>query len=174
MFSRIRKRLIGLGRDRKGAVAVEFALVVLPFFIMLTAMVEISYVSFKAAVMEGAAREAARQVRTGVVQNAADAATRFESEFCPNLLGLFACADFYYDVRNFADFSAIVLPDPVYGADGVPQGLQFSPGASNAIVTVRVIHVHSFLTPLVGSLMGGASSSLPLIATVVFRTEPYE
>ena len=152
----------------------EFALVALPFFTMLTGMVEVGYVAFKSAVMEGAAREAARQVRTGVVQTAADAATRFEEEFCPNLMGLFACADFYFDVRSFADFSSISLPTPTFDADGVPSNTQFSPGGANSVVTVRVIHVHTFMTPLIGTVMGGSSGTMPLVSTEVFLTEPYE
>lgn len=160
--------------DRRGATATEFAIVALPFFMMVAGMVETGYVAFTAAVMEGATREAARQVRTGVVQGAADAATRFEDEFCPNLMGLFACKDFYFDVRTFPDFAGIVLPQPTYDAAGVPTNLQFNPGGANTVTTVRVIHVHTFMTPLIGSLMGGSSQTLPLISTTVLRTEPFE
>jgi len=168
---KILKRLFA---SRRGSAATEFALVALPFFMMVAGMVETGYVAFTAAVMEGATREAARQVRTGVVQNAADAATRFENEFCPNLMGLFACDDFYFDVRTFADFAAITLPEPVFDAAGTPTNTQFNPGGANSVTTVRVIHVHRFMTPLIGQLMGGSSQTLPLISTTVLRTEPYE
>lgn len=174
MRFRSSKILKALRPDRRGSAAVEFALVALPFFIMIAGMLETGYLAFTSAVMEGATREAARQVRTGVVQNAADAATRFQQEFCPNLMGLFACGDFYFDVRTFSDFAAITLPDPVYDAAGVPTNLQFNPGGANAITTVRVIHVHNLITPLIGPLMGGSSQSVPLISTTVMRTEPYE
>ncbi|MBX9633588.1 MAG: pilus assembly protein, partial [Magnetospirillum sp.] len=135
---------------------------------------ETGYVAFKSAVMEGATREAARQVRTGIVQTAADAATRFRSEFCPNLVGLFPCTEFYFDVRTFADFNAIALPAVTYDVSGVPTNIVFAPGGANSVISVRVIHVHHVITPLLGQLMGGASATLPLLSTAVMRTEPYE
>lgn len=174
MRSSLTKILHRLRGDSRGSTAVEFALVALPFFLMIAGMVETGYVAFKAAVMEGATREAARQVRTGVVQGAGDAGARFQQEFCPNLIGLFPSQDFYFDVRNFADFAAITLPAPVFDAAGIPTNVQFSPGGANTVVTVRVIHVHAFITPLIGSLMGGGDGTLPLISTTVMRTEPFE
>lgn len=149
-------------------------MVLMPFLLLLLGMLETGYVAFKSAVMEGATREAARQVRTGVVQTSADAATRFRTEFCPNLAGLFPCTDFYFDVRTFADFNAITLPAITYDASGVPTNTTFAAGGANSVISVRVIHVHHFMTPLLGELMGGASATLPLFSTAVMRTEPYE
>jgi Flp pilus assembly protein TadG len=163
----------GLG-DRRGSTTVEFALVIMPFLLLLLGMLETGVVAFKSAVMEGATREAARQVRTGVVQTAADAATRFRTEFCPALAGLFPCAEFYFDVRTFADFNAIVLPAITYDAAGVPTNAVFAPGGANSVISVRVIHVHHFMTPLLDNLMGGAAGTVPLLSTAVMRTEPFE
>lgn len=160
-------------KDRRGAAAIEFAVIALPLFMMIAGMIETGILAFTSAVTEAATREAARQVRTGNVQTAADATARFRSEFCRGLPATFACESFYFDVRTFPEFASIVLPPVAYDANGVPQGLVFAPGGANAVVAVRVIHPYRFLTPLIGRVMGGASSTVPLISTAVMRTEPF-
>jgi Flp pilus assembly protein TadG len=166
--------LAGIAADCRGAAAIEFAVIALPLFMMLFGMIETGIMAFTSSVLEAATREAARQVRTGVVQGAADAASRFRTEFCPHLPATMACSRFYFDIRTFADFAAITLPPVSFDADGVPQGLQFAPGGANSVIAVRVIHPYRFMTPWVGQLMGGADNTVPLIATAVMRAEPYQ
>jgi Flp pilus assembly protein TadG len=48
--------------------AVEYALLALPFFTILLAIIETGYIFFVAILIEGATAEAARQIRTGAVQ----------------------------------------------------------------------------------------------------------
>ncbi|CAA7625901.1 TadE/TadG family type IV pilus assembly protein [Magnetospirillum sp. UT-4] len=163
-----------LSGDRRGAAAVEFAVIALPLFMMLFGMIETGIMAFTSAVLEAATREAARQVRTGVVQNAGDAVARFRAEFCPHLPATLACDRFHFDVRTFPDFAAITLPPVTLDAAGVPQGLQFAPGAANEVVTVRVIHPYRFVTPWVGEVISGGGDVVPLISTAVMRTEPFQ
>lgn len=165
--------LVRIVEDRRGTAALEFAVIALPLFLMIAGMIETGVLAFTSAVTEAATREAARQVRTGNVQNASDAVARFRTEFCQNLPSTFNCASFYFDVRTFPEFASISLPPVVIGADGVPQGLQFAPGGANEVVSVRVIHSYHFMTPLIGEAMGGGSSTLTLISTAVMRTEPF-
>lgn len=165
--------LLRMLRDRRGAAAIEFAVIALPLFTIIAGMIETGLLAFTSAVTEAATREAARQVRTGNVQTAADAAARFRAEFCRGLPATFTCADFYFDVRTFPEFAAIALPPVVYDAAGVPQGLAFAPGGANAVVTVRVIHPYRYITPLIGRAMGGGAAAVPLISTAVMRTEPF-
>jgi Flp pilus assembly protein TadG len=160
-------------RDCRGTAAIEFAVIAMPLFIMILGMIETGLLAFTSAVTEAATREAARQVRTGNVQNASDAFASFRAEFCKNLPASFACGTFYFDVRTFPEFANVSLPAVSLDANGVPQGLQFAPGGANAVVSVRVIHPYHFITPLIGHLMGGASSTVPLISTAVMRTEPF-
>lgn len=166
--------LVGMLDDRRGTAATEFAVIALPLFLMLTGMIETGIMAFTSAVQEAATREAARQVRTGNVQNSADAATRFRSEFCGQLPPSLPCGGFYFDVRTFPEFASITLPPVAFDAAGAPVGLQFSPGGANSVVTVRVIHPYRFLTPLVGEAMSGGRGTVPLISTAVMRTEPFQ
>jgi Flp pilus assembly protein TadG len=160
-------------RDHRGVVAVEFALVALPAFMLVLGIIETGILMLKESVMEGATQSAARQVRTGVVQTSGDAVGRFTTEFCNNLY-TFTCSDFHFDIRTFADFPQIALPDLTFDSAGNPSNTVFQPGGAGKVVTVRVVTRHNFMTPLIGSLMGGDGSSMVLTSTAVMRTEPYD
>jgi Flp pilus assembly protein TadG len=60
-----------LAKERRGAITVEYALLALPFFTILFAIIETGYIFFAAILIEGATAEASRQIRTGAVQQAA-------------------------------------------------------------------------------------------------------
>ena len=170
---RARDFLFRMAGDRCGAAAIEFAVIALPLFLMIAGTIETGLLAFTSAVTEASTRDAARQVRTGNVQNSADALARFRTEFCRGLPSTLSCGSFYFDVRTFPEFASIVLPPVTFDANGVPQGLQFAPGGANAVVAVRVIHPYRFMTPLVGNVMGGSAATVPLISTAVMRTEPF-
>ncbi|WP_245651308.1 TadE family protein [Paramagnetospirillum marisnigri] len=154
---------------------VEFALVALPAFMLMLGMVEIGLMTLDRSVVEGATREAARRIRTGAAQVSGDAMGTFRTTFCANLFNLYDCDGFRFDVRTFPSFDAISLPTVQFDAAGMPSNTVFQPGGAGTVTTVRVIHRHNFGTPLVGSIMGGgASNSVPVTATAVFKTEPYQ
>jgi Flp pilus assembly protein TadG len=164
-----------LGRDTRGTTTIEFALAAIPTFMILFGTIEIGMMIFEEAVVEGATREAARKVRTGSVQASADPMGAFKQTFCANLFGVYDCNTFSFDVRTFSDFATISLPAIQYDAGGAPTNVVFQPGGAGTVTTVRVAHQYVFATPLVGSMMGtGASNSLPIVATAVFKTEPYQ
>src|SRR3546814_2727081 len=51
-------------RDERGSALIEFALIAPPFFLLLIGTLEVSMMFFASAVLEGATKEAARQIRT--------------------------------------------------------------------------------------------------------------
>jgi Flp pilus assembly protein TadG len=164
-----------LRRDRRGNTGLELAVVAVPVLMILFGTIEIGMMICESAVVEGATREAARKVRTGAAQTSANPIATFTQAFCAALSGPYDCASFSYDVRTFSDFTTIALPAVTYDQTGKPTNAVFQPGAAGSVVTVRVIHQHSFATPLIGIAMGaGTSNSIPIIATAVFKTEPYQ
>ena len=56
------------GRDESGVTAVEFALVGLPFLIMVIGIIEMSLMFTSQSLLEASTSQAARQIRTGAVQ----------------------------------------------------------------------------------------------------------
>ncbi len=175
MLAAIATLLRKLSRDTHGVAAIEFALVALPVFTILFGTLEFGMMTFETSIVEGATREAARKVRTGAAQISADPTGTFKQAFCANLFGAYDCTTFSFDVRNFSDFTTIVLPAPQFDQNGNVTNTVFQPGGAGTVTTVRVIHQHVFATPLIGTLMGGgANNSIPLTSTAVFKTEPYQ
>ena len=90
--------VIGRGRgivgDEKGAVAVEFGLLALPFFAFIFAIIETSMMFFAQQVLESALQDATRFIRTGQSQTGAlswDQAA-FRAEVCGNTFGMLDCS----------------------------------------------------------------------------------
>jgi Flp pilus assembly protein TadG len=147
-------------------------MVALPTIILLSGIFETGLLMFKESVLESATRAAAREVRTGQVQSSADAAGTFQAAFCAALVA-FPCSAFLFDVRTFPDFPQIALPAPTLDKNGNPTNITFAPGGPGTVVTVRVFTNHTFMTPLIGKMMGGSSQMLLLSSTAVMKTEPF-
>ncbi len=162
-----------LARCRRGITALEAALVLPPFFVLSFGIFEVSTMFFAAATLEGQVGEAARQIRTGVVQSSGDPAGTFSSLLCDGLSGLIKCGDAVIDVRRYDNFGDIAYPDFV-GGDEEENENQFLPGGPGDVVLVRVVYRWNFMTPMVGHLLGdGASNSRQLVSTSVFMNEPF-
>ena len=155
-----------LARARRGAVAVEYAMLALPFFTILFAILETGYIFFAAILIEGATAEAARQIRTGAVQEAGAPLAQFQAILCNNLFGVVPCGDLVIDVRNFTRF-ADANPPPIAGPT-------FAPGAAGDVVVVRVAYQWSFITPFIDTALsnvdGGTRS---IVSSAAFRNEPF-
>lgn len=169
-----RRRLFGLRRDRRGATAIEVALI-LPLFVMLMfGTLEVGLLFFTAAVMEGAVSEAARLIRTGQAQQATDPLATFSNQLCDELAGIIDCDEIQYDVRTFSSFGVIVI-DPDLDEDDELESPQFDPGSAEDIVVIRSVYKWDFLVPFIGELISPNGTSYYTVkATAVFRNEPYE
>jgi len=84
-----------------------------------------------------------------------------------------SCANFYFDVRSFGDFTQIALPTITFDSSGKPSNASFAPGGSGSVMTVRVYYNYPFMTPIIGNLMGGTSNTVLLVSTAVFQAEPF-
>jgi Flp pilus assembly protein TadG len=87
------RRSRSLARDEKGAVAVEFAILAIPFFMLIFAIIETSMTFFAQQILESALQDATRQIRTGQSQTATPAwnKTEFRKAICDSTFGLFEC-----------------------------------------------------------------------------------
>jgi len=174
MFSRIRGWLV---KDT-GSAAVEFALVGLPFITMLVGIVEMTLFFATGVVLEGAAADAARMIRTGQVQVSTDPVTTFENALCDNVGMLISCDDLEYEVLTVPNdsFSNAESMAPKFDADGNLISGGFTPGGSSDDVLVRVVYQYQFLIPFMGTLAGGSVTSNhgTLMSTLVIKNEPYK
>jgi len=160
-----------------GVVAVEFALVVVPFIILLVGMCEVGLFYASGALLEGASTDAARMIRTGQVQGASDPETAFKTELCNQTAVLIPCDKIQYEVIDIPAGSFIAAENyqPVIDSNGnlVPQG--FNAGNSNDVVMIRTYYKYKFLTPFIGDMLSGHAGQdwLGQMSTVVIKSEPY-
>lgn len=161
--------------------AVEFALVILPFMTLLFAIFELGLVFFVSVVLDGATTRAARQIRTGEFQSAAGTAAAFKTSVCNEMLWLkTGCSsNAKVDVRTYTLFSQVKTAPPP--TTGPPENRQFNsanscfqPGGPTNIVLVRTFYTWTLLTPMLDdSLVNLGSNKRLLSSTVIFRNEPF-
>lgn len=164
------------GDDESGAAAVEFALLGAPFFLLIMGLIEISLMFIASSMLDNAASEAARQIRTGEVQQRGDDATAFRALVCDELAAVVKCdAGLRIDVRTFGSFAATTFVDPIDEDTGeFAETETFQAGASSQIVVVRVFYEWKLITPMIGIPLSNMSSNRRLLqSTVVFRNEPF-
>jgi len=162
------------GRD--GSVAVEFALVAVPFIALLFAIFQTALVFFAGQVFETAVADAARLIMTGQAKASNMTANAFRQEICKRAVALANCTgSVSVDVRTYADFaSAQPSPPPVKDGkvDTSSYGYQQSNGGQ--IVLVRAVYPIPIYMDLLGLGLGDISPGTHmLVATAAFRNEPF-
>lgn len=177
-FARSR-RCTGTPRFRlneSGAAAVDFALVLLPFLMVLMAIIESGLVLLAGSVLDTATANSARLILTGQAQTAGWSVAQFKSNVCSGLTVMFNCSGgLYIDVESFSSFSSISLP-AVTDANGnlLTNNFNFSPGNPGDIVVVRLIYQWPIFASALGiGLVNGAGNTYTLVSTAAFRNEPY-
>lgn len=161
------------GRACRGAVAVEFALMAIPFFSLLFAMLETTMVFFATVSLETGAAEAARMVRTGQAQFGGMGQGDMRNIVCGKMF--MACDDrLQIDVRRFDNFTDVDFSDPLTADGDLRTDLTFDPGGAGDIVLVRVFYTWDVMTPLIGEAMSNMNGGARLIvASAAFRNEPF-
>ena len=172
MISKFPDRL----RSDEGTTAIEFSLLAIPFFMIVIGIIELSLLYASASMLEGATDSAARQIRTGQIQQDASKPPEeaFEDALCDYATMLIHCEEVLFEVRTMDSFSDFDEMDPVYDENGVFQPQGFDAGGSGDRVLVRTYYNYAMLTPFIGQLLGGAEGTMPFISTLVLQTEPYE
>lgn len=162
-----------LARDRRGATAVEFALISIPFLTLLFAIIETALMFFVSQVLDNAAATVARDIRTGQAQQASMTKSQMEEAICDEMLDLVNCADnLYLDVRSYDTFGAANLASPVDGSGNIT-GLQYDIGGSSEIVVLRAFYTWPtffHILPTANTLPDGKRL---LGAVLAFRNEPF-
>jgi Flp pilus assembly protein TadG len=179
-------------RDKRGAVAVEFGMVVIPFLALLFATFQTALVVYTGQVLDTALQDAARLIMTGQAQTMTPA--NFAAAVCSRITALFNCNSAYtsntlqFDIRSPSTFANAVLTPPIVNGNsinwGTPTGapLYTNPGSSQ-IVIVRAALLEpiymAFPVKFMGSSMDsglkstGSATSRLIVSTVAFRNEPF-
>jgi len=84
--------LRAFSKDRKGSAAIEFAILALPFFVVIFAIAEIAVMYFVDSGLDAALHKTVRQVRVGVAKSGAWDSNKFKDVLCGELAYSFGCA----------------------------------------------------------------------------------
>lgn len=175
-------------KARRGAAAIEFALVGLVFFILLIGVFDISILFFLLLTLENAALDAARFGSTGAVPEDVTRDERIRQIVHGATMGLLddkgldirmlvyesyedvAAAEWLFDVNGNGAHDPGEIFDDVNG-NGVWDGDPGVPGsgAPNEIVVYRVSAQYRLITPLMDDLIG----AIPIRSAVPIRNEPF-
>jgi Flp pilus assembly protein TadG len=174
-------RLFGhFGHTRDGSTAVEFALVAMPFFAMLFAILQTALVFFATQVFQTAVAETSRKIMTGQVAAAGMDAAGFKNELCSHLDAMFDCqGGVSIDVKVSDTFSG-ANPGPVPIKNGKVDNTSFTfdtgqgstPG-NPQIVTVRAVYQWPIIMSLMNPGLADVGNTRLLVATAVFQNEPF-
>lgn len=173
-------------RDRRGANAVEFALVAFPFIATLVVIFEMSLDVFMTEALDNATRKASRQIMTGASQTANMSANQFRtSVLCPILPAFMSCSNV---VINVAAFNAGGTPSNYYNYVNpaktwlkVPAILDaahttFCPGNSGQYVLVQAFYgapfLSTYLPQAVQTQINGVTARV-ISSAATFRNEPF-
>ena len=164
-------------RNERGATAIEFALLSVPFFALTGAILETAIMFLASQMLDGAVQDASRLVRTGQAQTNNYTIDTFRSAVCNELFGLFNCANLMIKVNTVTNFATATAPaSPLDPTDPTKWTLTpaFSPGIGTNIVMVQVYYKWPVMLRIGGFNLATSSDGTRLMSSVrVFANEPF-
>ena len=171
-------RLRELPGDERAATAVEFAILVTPLVFLILASLQLSIIFFAGQCLQSTAISSARQLMTGSAQQAGLTQAQYQKAVCANAPVLFTCGDIMVDVQSASAYTSLSTAalTPTYDASGKPtNSWSYSPGAAGDIVILRLMYNWPVVGgPLLPGLANQANGDRLLVATAVFKNEPYQ
>jgi Flp pilus assembly protein TadG len=165
-------------RNTDGVAAIEFAMVSLPFFMMMFGLILVGLYFFTTFTLENAVEQAARLIRTGQVQQQGMSADDFKLEVCKWTPQYVDCdGKLRVNVQSYAGFGDVVTPSCTDSGGNLipPAATLFETGASSEVVLVTVCYEWELAGKLPFLQLSNMANGSALIqAASTFRTEPYE
>ncbi|MBX4899375.1 TadE/TadG family type IV pilus assembly protein [Rhizobium bangladeshense] len=186
-----------VARSRDGAAAIEFALLAIPYFVVIFAILE-TFIAFAAEeLVSNAVDTMSRRMRTGQItynlgRTTDMSQTQFRQAFCSEISILIKCSTseaatpskLYVDVQTFSSFSAIPTTIPRVSSDRYADintaAFKYTPGGAGTINMLRAYYRWEIITDLVRpyiTTIRPSDGSMPtqylIIATSAFQNEQY-
>jgi Flp pilus assembly protein TadG len=182
--------LVGLRHffdDRRGASAVEFAMVGSMLIATIIFVMMLGLLLYIGQALDRATAVAARQIMTGAVQKQGLSQSTFISNvLCPSLPAMFVCSKVIVNVQTVSEAAG---PNGYYlFANNTQTGLiiptlsnsssQFNPGIQASYVYMQVIYPITFLPSFMASMFSAGvtyngSPAYLTVSTAAFRNEQY-
>jgi Flp pilus assembly protein TadG len=177
-------------RSRRGATAVEFALIATPLMMLMFGVLELAMILLVSATLDTATDFAARNIRTGQFQSGLSSAPKTQEGFrklvCVNMSWLTRMCDLatpkpgdpdpnplFVEARSFDSFasaSAAPARDP---NTFNPQQTNWCAGNPEDIVVVTTYFKWPIVTPLLSPLFKNYDGGRMITSTRLFRNEPF-
>lgn len=175
--ARRRGSFAGFLRDRSGSTAIEFVMLVVPFSLLVFAILE-SCLSFAGQqVLANAADDVARQLRTGQVRAAEVSKTSLEKMICDRLEVFVAkgCPNLIVDLRSFPTFEkAAEVKLKFVNKEIDTSGFAVTPGPAMTKNMLRVFYKWPVVTDFMKASMSNLEGGYTLqFASVVWQNEPF-
>ncbi len=170
-----RRGPIALLRDRRGATAVEFGILALPFLALMGAIFESALCFLAGQILDTAVADAGRLIRTGQAQASGYSQATFSTQVCNRLYVLFDCSGLSIDSKVYTNFTAANTSMPIDADKNFDtSGFGFQMGGSSEIVVVRVFYQYPLYFNLLGLDLSNLASGKRLLSGVsAFRNEPF-
>lgn len=162
-------------RDERGVTAVEFALLAIPFFALVGAILETALIFLASQILDTAVDNSVRLVRTGQVQSAGFNADDFRAQICDRLYGMFDCPQLRISVDVISDFGSATTTLPIDADTGDWDFTeQYDAGTGSQIVKVEAYYKWPTILDFGGFNMSNAGEGYRLLGALrVFRNEPF-
>jgi Flp pilus assembly protein TadG len=193
-FKVIASCLCCLGRlfmsDTRGATAVEFALVAIPFLGTIVVSMAVGIVFFFSTTLDFAVQKASRSMMTGAIKSGQMSATQYRTGvFCPMLLAAFDCNNIIINVKvertaaqaatntgytDLVNSNQTALLVTAYTNSG---SAQFCTGQPGDYVYIQVLYplpaLTTFLSPAGSVATVNGQPAFLLDSTLAFRNEQF-
>ncbi|TPI73922.1 pilus assembly protein [Mesorhizobium sp. B2-8-9] len=174
----------GFFSDRRGSTAMEFAMLAIPFALLVFAILE-SCISFAGQeVMANVTDDVARQLRTGQLQKTNVTEASIKQLICSRLEIMVAkdCPGLLVDLREYPSFAdaatagfKIVDGDIVLVQGTNSMNFTVSPGLAESINMLRVFYKWPVMTDFLAKSMANLKDSKTLhFASVTWQNEPFD
>src|SRR6185437_14575350 len=160
---------------RRGAAAVEFALVSIPFLALTFGIIEIGLIYFVSTTLENATIQAARQIRTGQLQLAGgSSAGAFKTLICNQLswLGSNCTSNLYVQVQTFSSFQTVTQTSPIQNGSINQNTMAFTIGGPGDIVLVQSFYPWPVCAPALSHLATALPAGRMLRWTAAVLSRP--
>lgn len=189
---RVRGSLRKFVRSQDGTAAIEFALLSIPYFLIVFAIIE-TFVAFTAEqVISNAVDTLSRQIRTGQI-TATTTQQQFRQTFCNEISVLITCSStevatpssLYLDVESYSTFASMPTTIPRQSStdpysDLNTTGFAFAPGGAKTLNMVRAYYRWQIITDLLRPYLtnirpsdGSMPTTYLIVATAAFQNENY-
>ena len=170
-ITRLERRLRDFSQRDDGATAVEFAMIAIPFFMLLLVIFDTAAMLFTDISLQNGVHQTARLIRTGQVQTQSISQTRFREILCDNVASYLDCSKIKLYITKSSTPTFANRTNMMAADDKTPE--RWEVGAASEWVLVQVSYDWKLFVPKFSMVDNAGSGKRRLTAGALFRNEPY-